>query len=325
MRILHFGPAGAEANFFSLLTGFMNLGHEVRTCNVIRRDDVEVLAENAITEFKPDFVITVGGWHAHYDAPKLWTVIKKHAIPNVYWAIEDPTFFDWVSAQYVREYDFVFTVSEEYLPKYAEYGVPSAFLPYACNPQYHRPVEIDDRYKNDIIAMANKVKEYDPARNSFRNKSFKDIVLPIMLGNYDIKLYGNAWETYEPKLPEHKLGGYISAQDVLKAYSAAKINLAIQWDYSGHICYRIYEALACGCFVISPYTEAQAKFFTHGRHIIYSHNEEETKMYVDYYLRHDEERQQIALQGQEEVYKNHNCSLRAAVAMFYLKQNKLIS
>lgn len=324
MRILHFGPEGGEENFFSLLAGFRNIGCEVRTCNVVKCEETERVSEKAIEEFKPDFVITIGGWHAHFDTQVLWKVIKKHSLPHIYWAIEDPTFFDWVSSVHVKNYDFVFTVSEECLSRYKEFGVPAAYLPYACNPSFHRRVPVDEKFKNDIVVMANKVKEYDPERCKFRNKSFKDIVEPIVLGNFDVKLYGSGWSTHEPEIPSWKLGGYINSQNVLKAYSGAKINLAIQWDYTGHICFRVFEALACGCFVISPYTPVQAKTFIHGQHIIYSSGPEQTRDYVEYYLSHDAERQEIAVRGQEEVYKNHNCTLRAYDALNILKEYKIV-
>ena len=324
MKILHLGPEGGNDHFFSLLRGFSNLGHEVKTCNIIRCDDAPAQVESVLEAFQPDFVITIGGWHAHFDAPAVWSILKKHSVPHVYWAIEDPVFFDWVSEIHAKSYDFVLTVSEESIPRYSALGVRSAFLPYACNPDLHRRVAVDEKFKNDIVVMANKVKEYDPQRCWFRNKSFRDVVEPILLGNYDSKIYGAGWAAQEPPIPPEKIGGYIGVQNILKAYSSSKIALAIQWDYTGHICFRIYEALACGILVISPYTPVQEKAFQHEHHIIYSHDPEETKKYVEYYLAHDSERERIARQGQEEAYKNHNCTLRAETALRILKENKII-
>lgn len=319
MKILHFGPEGFDTYVFSLLNGFRNLGHEVETCNIVFMKDFENKARKSIEEFNPDMVLTIGGWHAHFDAKLLWKIIKEYGLPNVYWAIEDPTFFDWSSTIHVDAYDFIFTVSEECVEKYAKLGKPAAYLSYACNPEFHKRVEAVEEYKNDIVLLSNKVKEYEAERCAFRNKCYVDLVEPVVKGGYDIKLYGYGWDDEKLAIPTKNLGGYVPRTDVPKVYSSAKIVLIIQWDYTGHICFKTYEALGCRCMQIAPYTPLQEKYFTHGEHLVYSRSAEETVKLVDYYLSHEEERELIAARGQEEAYKNHNCTLRARKALEVLK------
>lgn len=321
MRILHFGPSGGEKSTFAILTGFMNLGHSVKTCNIVGKTNTEKIVEKEIAEFKPNMIITIGGWHQAFDAETLWRIIKKYKIPHIYLAIEDPTFFDWSSTIHLDAYDFVFTVSEECVQRYIDLGVPAAYLSYCCNPHYHKRVMPNNLYKNDIIVLSNKYKEYDPKRCEFRHKCFRDLIAPVLTAGYNIKIYGHTWDDGKFNIPPKNLGGYVSRDLVSKIYSSAKIVLIIQWDYTGHICYKTYEAFGFRCMQIAPYTPLQEKYFKHKQHIIYSHSPKETIQYVDYYLTHDEERELIAARGQEEVYKNHSCNVRARQALEILKSN----
>lgn len=321
MRILHFGPSGAERSTFGLLGGFMNLGHTVETCNVLRVDNIKKVAETAIKQFQPDMVMTIGGWHQHFDTKNLWQVIKRYGLPHLYWAIEDPTFFEWSSIVHVDVYDFVFTVSEECVPKYQKLGVPAAYVSYGCNPEIHLRTDPDENYKNDIIVLSNKYKEYDSEKCAFRNECFKNLIEPVLTAGHDIMIYGRGWDDGKFNIPKEKMRGYVSRALVPKIYSSAKIVLIIQWDKTGHICYKTYEAFGCRCFQIAPYTPLQAKYFNHGEHIIYSRSPEETLQFVDYYLTHDQDREAIAEKGQKEVYRNHTITVRAREALLALQDH----
>jgi len=323
MKILHFGP-NSNGNVFSLLKGFEKLGHQLKTCPIVHVKDTEKMSQmaiGAIEEFKPDMVLTVGGWHAHYEAKALWAILKRYGLPHAYWAIEDPTFFDWSSTVHLSAYDFVFTVSELCLPMYRSLGTPSSYLPYCIDPDFQRPYPPLANMRNDIIVLSNKIKEYDPKRCAFRNKCYRELIEPVWKAGYDIKIYGAGWDDPSLNINPKYVGGYTSRREVSKVYSSAKIVLMIQWDNEGHICYKTYEAMACKCLQLAPYTAAQQKYFKHGEHLIYVKSTEEVFKYIEYYLKNDEERNAITQKAQEEVYKNHNCSIRAKQALEALKDN----
>lgn len=323
MRILHFGPSGFEQTDFSLLGGLTNLGHQVQTCDVIAaKEDIGSTAEKAIEEFQPAMVVTIGGWYLHFDCQSLWQVLKRHGLPHIYWAIEDPVFFDWTSTVHLREYDFVFTIGEKCVDEYIKLGTPAAYLPHACSPHFHKPAAPHVKFQNDIIVISNK---YTVAKGTerflFRGKCFEDLVEPVLQKDYDIKIYGAGWDDGEYHIPQNKLGGIVSRELVPTIYSSSKMVLIIQWDYDGHVCHKTFEALGCKCLQIAPYTPVQEKYFKHGEHIVYSRSPEETLYYVDYYLENQDEREQIAARGQEEAYKNHNLTLRAGNALSVLKRH----
>lgn len=317
---MHFGPKGYETGIFTILVGLKNLGHIVETCDVTSAENVEIEAQKSIDEFKPDIAITIGGWHARFDAKALWKVLKRNSIPSIYHAIEDPTFFDWVSCIYINDYDFVFTVSEAMVSEYEKRGVAAKYLSYSCNPDFHKRVSSDERFINDIIVLSNKYVEYDPIKCAFRNKCYEDLIKPLIDGDYDLKIYGNGWDDEKLSIKKKFLGGTVFPNIVPKVYSSAKMVLIVQWDETGHICSKTYEAFGCRCLQIAPYTPLQEKYFKQGEHIIYSRSPEDTIKYVDYYLSHEKEREEIAARGQIEAYKNHSCDVRAREFLETLKK-----
>jgi spore maturation protein CgeB len=324
MRILHFGHAGWDDSIYSLLAGFRKLGHEVLTCNMVNVWNTAGAAENAINAFAPNLVITVGVWHYYFDMQALSGVLKRHSIPHIYWAIDDPNFFDCISSIFMDKYDFVITPAKECVPKYIARGTPAIFLPFGCNPDFNKRVEPSETYKSDIVVVSNYIVPNSfsvayPQRYEFRKKCFMDLIDPLVKRNYNLKIYGIGWEDPVLGIPSKFLGGSIDHSLVPSVYSSAKIALTIQWDYDGHICHKTFEVLGNRCMQIAPYTPVQAEFFTHGVHLIYSHSPEETVGYVHYYLAHDAERELIAASGQDEVYRNHSCTQRAKNAMEALK------
>lgn len=330
MRILHFGVGWYDDTIFSLLKGFKNLGHEVKTCDVV---SLKENPEEAITNFRPDIVMTIGMWFEQFDAQSLWAIIKRHGIPHIYWAIEDPTFFDIYSTVHLDEYDFIFTISESCIEKYAQRGKPAAYLPFSCNPEVHKRVAPVREFRNDIVVLANnyvviprlgKYEEIDPSLCEFRNKCYHDLIEPLIKNGYDIKIYGNRWHDERLGIPAQYRGGWIKHSLIPAVYSSAKIVITVQWDYEGHVSYKTYEALGCGCMQIAAYTPLQKKYFKHGEHLIYSRRPEETIKYVDYYLHSEEEREALAARGQAEAYLNHNCTQRAADALEILGRHGIV-
>lgn len=328
MKILHFGIFAFDDTVFSILTGFRNLGHQVETCHIIQAENTLEIAEEAINRFKPDMVVTIGVWYDLFDSETLWGVIRKHNIPHIYWAIEDPVFFDCISTVHIDQYDFVFTTSRECVKQYNALGKKAAYLPFCCNPEVHKRVNPVPEYTSDIAVLSNfkfdsKYAQSKPERYEFRVKCYRDLVEPLIKNDYDIKLYGFGWDDESLSIPEKFFGRdrYVMRYIVPSILSSVKMVMIIQWDYEGHICYKTYEALGCKCFQIAPYTPVQAEYFINGEHLVYSNSPEDTLRLVDYYLSHEKKREEIVKMGQEEAYKKHNCTLRAKTALTYLENH----
>lgn len=311
----------ADFYFYPLLQGFQRIGHDLNRFSVVRRRDLDGDLAKCIESYKPDIILTVG-WFRPPDS--IWDVLRRYPVPHVYWAIEDATYFDIVSTAHLKEYTLVLSISEQCIPKYAKLGMKAYFVPHTIDPDMHKPVDNPDpQYLSDLIVTANSFRAGSP-ENIFRKESFNFMARPLILGGYDIKVHGSHWEPEKLGLPKSNFMGYSALPYIGHIYSGTKIVVGIQRNYDGHVCFRTFEALSYGRLLISPYTPVQEEFFTHEKHLIYAHNEEEAKQYADYYLTHPEQREKIALAGQEDVRKNHNCTVRAQQAVNAMKASGII-
>ncbi|MCR5773036.1 MAG: glycosyltransferase [Butyrivibrio sp.] len=65
---------------------------------------------------------------------------------------------------------------------------------------------------------------------------------------------------------------------------------------------RVLDVMGSGGFLISTYRSELSEYFTDGQDLVIVHNSEELPDKIDYYLRHEEERKEIARRGQEKVF-----------------------
>jgi hypothetical protein len=93
-------------------------------------------------------------------------------------------------------------------------------------------------------------------------------------------------------------------------YSNTKVvvgdSLCLGFDHPYYWSDRVYETIGRGGFIIHPYIKGMEEEFTDGKTIVFYEfgNWNQLKQKIDYYLEHDEEREQIRRAGHEFVKKN---------------------
>lgn len=93
-------------------------------------------------------------------------------------------------------------------------------------------------------------------------------------------------------------------------YRNSKINLNISLHcIESGANQRIFDIMAAGGFVLSNYQQELEELFVPGEEIVLFHNGEELLELVEYYLAHDEEREEIARRGQKKVRECYSYSV----------------
>ena len=64
------------------------------------------------------------------------------------------------------------------------------------------------------------------------------------------------------------------------------------------------DVLAAGGFLITNYQDEIAEYFVDGEDLAIAYTPEDMVKLAEYYLEHEEERKQIALNGQKKVYEH---------------------
>lgn len=128
--------------------------------------------------------------------------------------------------------------------------------------------------------------------------------------HFNLDLY----TTSDPSpLPNAHFKGIADSKNMLpKIFQCSKINLEIvHKSIRSDITVRTYDAMGLGGFVICNYQTEIPSYFTIGKEIVAYESIPDLLDKIDYYLSHDDERMEIAKNGQQAVLKNHTYDIRA--------------
>ncbi|MEW6065193.1 MAG: CgeB family protein [Bacillota bacterium] len=286
--------------------GFQRQGCQVTVLN----DIVEEELDRVLRKNRPDLVVTAG-WtkiHTKRKLKILGQLIKKHRVKHAYWATEDPRWTDEWSLPYIEAThpNFIFTIDRESIPFYRELGYAAHYLPWACNPEFHRPAMPKEEYKCDIALVATAGITW----SSYRRDSAQILLKPLVENGYDVVIWGGRWDTLDPDIvgfdvDAYHLRGKLPYLKTNHVYSSAKIVLGFQ-NVTNELTSRTYEILGARGFLLTVDTEAVREKFRPGKHLVVSRSADETLRLLDYYLRHERKRKKIALKGQSQVYSYFN-------------------
>lgn len=299
-------------------TALTELGETVKIIDAgyLSHQDPDFL-ERTITSFGPDYVCSQGGWGGL--GKIIFPVLRRKGIPHIFWASEDPLFFDTLSLPMAKNSQYVFTTAAECIDKYRSYGITAHLMLFACTPSFHHRVEPDPRFNHDCIFVGNNYSQF-----SARLNGMEIILKPLIEKGFDLRVYGLDWWLdrksrffIEPNI----YGGGLSYEDMRKAYSSAKIVLGLHSvDTSPTMMsMRTFDVLGCGAFYLTQWTPAIENLFANHEHLVWSKSPQETVDLVNYYLARPEERQRIARNGQARVYADHTYHHRAEVFLNSLK------
>ena len=101
-------------------------------------------------------------------------------------------------------------------------------------------------------------------------------------------------------------GQFIENNELHKYYSSCKILLNDHWEDMRDMDFpsnRLFDALACGAFVISDKIPSAETLFE-GNIVTYE-DADDLKNKIEYYLVYEEKRKMMAKKGKELVLKNH--------------------
>lgn len=216
---------------------------------------------------------------------------------NLLWQISHP---DVATPELYERYDHVFVASDPFAARMATLAkVPVTPLHQATDPERFRPDPTGPEH--ELLFVGN-------SRNVRRR-----IVDDAVTTGHDLAVYGGRWR---PDLidPRFVMGEQIPNDELRRYYSSAAIVLSDHWHdmrAEGFISNRLYDALACGAFVISDHIEGlQAEF---DDAVITYRDRDELRTLVERYLADPAERRRRGELGRAAVLARHTFEARAGV------------
>ncbi len=139
----------------------------------------------------------------------------------------------------------------------------------------------------------------------------RERILNRLSTHFDITLYTRSDASRLPKV--HCKGGVNTLTEMPKVFQASKINLNMTMrPIETGLSLRIWDILGCGGFLLTNYQAEIPDYFEIGRDLETYESMEELEQKVRYYLSHEEERVEIAINGYEKVASCHTYEIRLA-------------
>ena len=191
---------------------------------------------------------------------------NHHQIPTVFWAKEDPTYFQhhiYDFTDTALKFDYILTTAVECIPKYKALGHDNVHLwTFGFSPELYHPPKMDTPRENVAVFAGGWYKEHIGRCQDLT--AIFDAVLSagIKLRIYDrYKVAGASARPFPAKYQPYVQNAvpYGALGDIYR-HATYAINVNTVSDSGTMFARRVYEAMACGCIVISnrsPGMEAQ--------------------------------------------------------------------
>jgi len=279
--------------------------HRVKWLNQLDLQHINRKMLRLASEKKPDIAIVAGG---HRITGNTIETLNANGIAAILWTIDAPINFQPI-LDVGSYYSHIFCQGNEAVELLDRKGIKGAhWLPVACDPNFHRPLDLSDKEKNhyghDIVFIGS----YYPVRADLFEK----------LTEFDFGLWGPGWEQLPSKSPLRNSlkGGQLKQEVWSKIYNASKIILATHYKDPDNrfpvyqASPRIFEALACRCFVLVDRQKDVFSLFDDKEHLVGFDGVEDLREKIRYYLGHSSERERIAAKGYQEVMEKHTYAYR---------------
>ena len=139
----------------------------------------------------------------------------------------------------------------------------------------------------------------------------RESILSTLSEKFNVSLYTYSDTSMLPNVRNR--GGANTITEMPKIFHAGKINLNITMrPIETGLSLRIWDVLGCGGFLISNFQAEIPEYFEIGKDLEVYESESDLMEKVDYYLYHEAERMEIALNGYEKVAKHHTYEVRLA-------------
>jgi len=247
---------------------------------------------------KPDLCFVAGG---NRILPETLKTLKSQGIKTVLWTVDAPRNFRPI-LEAASFYDHIFCGGTEAQELLARAGFQKTlWLPFACDPDIHKPVETSSEEKAEWGSDVVFIGSFYPHRAQILEK----------ITDFDLKVWGPGWKKLPrgSALKKRTTDKKLKPGEWVKILSSSKINLAIHFQDGTTPCYqaspRVYEALACRSFLLVDEQRDVKSLFQDGKHLALFKDSEDLREKIDYYLSHADKRKEMAAQGYEEVIHKH--------------------
>jgi len=262
-----------------------------------------------VESVRPDMLFMLHGFTIHPSTIK--SLKERYKMLTVNWLCDYPRDYD-VACRYASLFDYFFVSGTDALKRLRLAGHKNVnLLLFACEPMYHKPVELSPEEKKKYASDICFVGSMYPGRMRMLEK----------ISDFDIAIWGPRWTDVpvdSPIVPLVK-GGSLDVDEWVKVYTAAKIvlnNISSFAPYVDNMMNtRTFEILACKKFQLIDTRDDVLMHFTSGSELVCYSSIEELRHLFIYYLEHRDEAMAIAENGYKKALQFHTYDHRVKEIM----------
>lgn len=128
-------------------------------------------------------------------------------------------------------------------------------------------------------------------------------IMQMLASRFHATLYSPSDSSMIPELENRGYLNYRTEMPVMFANTAVNLNITLRTIESG-ISLRVLDVLGAGGFLLTNYQAEIPMFFTNGEDLVMYESREDLVDKIKYYLEHEEERKQIAKNGQKKIQEH---------------------
>lgn len=254
--------------------------------NYIRygRDGMNKRFLDLINREKPDYIFL---WISR-DRYTFETLLKIREVSpktQVFLILQDEdSDFENYSRYYVLFADYSLILHKTYISRHLNEGNKNVFYSSGIDTSFFKNLNIEKKYDVSFIGCP-----------KTKATGRYELIKFLKDNGVKIKIFGWGWDKY----PEFKdiYGGVLDSDKMVEVVNQSKIHLNPTRNGYGKctdIKAKIFEAGACKTFVLTEYFEDYKNLFKQGKELVMFKDKEELLKQVNYYLKHEDEREKIA-------------------------------
>lgn len=227
-----------------------------------------------LEDFQPELLFIESAWRGKdelwgskvgHNASELQQIVRwcrARGVPTMFWNKEDPVHFETFLTT-AKQFDFVFTTDMDCIHRYkAALGHDQVyFLPFACQPSVHNPIELYERKDAFCFAGAYYARYPERTRDLGNFVAKLPEFRPVEI--YD-RNYGKNDPNYQfPAEYQPFIVGTLPFSEIDRAYKGYRyaINLNSIKQSQTMFARRVYELLGCNTVTVSNYSRGVRLMF----------------------------------------------------------------